>query len=213
MGLMEMETGGLGDATSNSSIVDSAWRGAEAFHFLMLCQRQLYEGYVDAAMKTALHLREYEELLNQEDIYCLLALSSCANRAFGTCAKAFIKLDAIEQLSAEEREEYQELGMDIFVKYSPKDSRFNRAECTNCETMIPDWCGTCPSCSTKFWQLAVTMCSWRRLPHWAPSPHELDEQGGACMAKHAGSRAPRLRELVLQAVAAAAPPAPQGTGA
>ena len=156
MGLMEMETSGMGDTTSNSSIVDSAWRGAEAFHFLMLCQRQLYEGYVDAAMKTALHLREYEELLNQEDIYCLLALSSCANRAFGTCAKAFIKLDAIEQLSAEEREEYQELGMDIFVKYSPKDSRFNRAECTNCETMIPDWCGTCPSCSTKFPTCIVT---------------------------------------------------------
>lgn len=25
-------------------IVDNAWRGAEAFHFLMLAQRQLYEG-------------------------------------------------------------------------------------------------------------------------------------------------------------------------
>ena len=53
----------------------------------MLCQRQLYDGYVDAAMKTALHLREFEDLLNNEDIYSLLALSSCANRAFGTCSK------------------------------------------------------------------------------------------------------------------------------
>jgi hypothetical protein len=25
----------------------------------------LYEGFVDAAMKTALHLREYEDMLNQ----------------------------------------------------------------------------------------------------------------------------------------------------
>ena len=38
------------------------------------------QGYVDAAMKTALHLREYEDILNNEDIYSLLALSSCANR-------------------------------------------------------------------------------------------------------------------------------------
>ena len=54
MGLMDLE--GM-DPTGTSNIVDGAWRGAEAYHFLMLCQRQLYEGYVDAAMKTALHLR------------------------------------------------------------------------------------------------------------------------------------------------------------
>ena len=77
-------------------------------------------GYVDAGMKTALHLREYEDVLNNEDIYSLLALASCANRAFGTCSKAFIKLESLEELTEQEREEYQELAMDIFVKYSPK---------------------------------------------------------------------------------------------
>ena len=54
MGLMDLE--GM-DSTGTSNIVDGAWRGAEAYHFLMLCQRQLYEGYVDAAMKPALQLR------------------------------------------------------------------------------------------------------------------------------------------------------------
>ena len=93
---------------------------------------QLYEGYVDAAMKTALHLREYEDMLNNEDIYCLLALSSCANRAFGTCSKAFIKLEALEELGEEEREEYQELAMDIFVKYSPKVYSTNKISLLFC---------------------------------------------------------------------------------
>ena len=69
MGLMDLDGA---DPTGNSNIVDNAWRGAEAYHFLMLCQRQLYEGYVDAAMKTALHLRDYEDILNIEDIYSLL---------------------------------------------------------------------------------------------------------------------------------------------
>ena len=53
-------------------------------------------------------------------------------RAFGTCSKAFIKLEGLEELTEEEREEYQELAMDIFVKYSPKvetnnynDSKFS----------------------------------------------------------------------------------------
>ena len=45
--------------TQDAGTLDNAWRGAGAYHFLMLCQKQLYEGFVDAAMKTALHLRYY----------------------------------------------------------------------------------------------------------------------------------------------------------
>ena len=39
--------------------------------------------------------RDYEDILSQEDIYSLLALSSCANRAFGTTSRAFIKLESL----------------------------------------------------------------------------------------------------------------------
>ena len=60
-------------------------------------------------------------------------------RAFGSCSKAFIRLEALETLTEEQREEYQELAMDIFTKQAPKDSRSNRAECASCESMIPDW--------------------------------------------------------------------------
>lgn len=131
-------------------LMDQPWKGSEAYHFLLLAQRQLYEGYVDAAMKTALHLRDYEDVLNQEDIYTLLALSSCANRAFATCSKAFIKLESLENLSAEQRQEYEDLAVEIFLKHSPKDARSSKAECAACETMIPDWCSMCPSCNAKF---------------------------------------------------------------
>ena len=34
-------------------MLDSAWRGAEAYHYYMLAQRQLYEGKVERALKTA----------------------------------------------------------------------------------------------------------------------------------------------------------------
>lgn len=41
------------DATSyDSRIVDNAWRGAEAYHFFLLAQRQLYGGYMENAMRT-----------------------------------------------------------------------------------------------------------------------------------------------------------------
>lgn len=38
--------------STDSRLIDNAWRGAEAYHFFILAQRQLYEGYVDTAMKT-----------------------------------------------------------------------------------------------------------------------------------------------------------------
>uniref|UniRef100_A0A0K2VJ26 Uncharacterized protein n=3 Tax=Lepeophtheirus salmonis TaxID=72036 RepID=A0A0K2VJ26_LEPSM len=143
------------DSTGDVGIVDKAWRGAEAYHFLMLAQRQLYAGSVDDAMKTCLHLRTFDDILNEEDIYSLLALSSCANRAFGTCSRAFIKLESIEEELGNSND-YGELAMDIFTKHGPKDTRSNRAECANCETMIPDWVNTCPSCQTKFPTCIVT---------------------------------------------------------
>uniref|UniRef100_A0A668VVY2 WD repeat-containing protein 35 n=1 Tax=Oreochromis aureus TaxID=47969 RepID=A0A668VVY2_OREAU len=112
------------DATSaDNRIVDNAWRGAEAYHFFLLAQRQLYDGYLENAMRTALHLREYEDVIPPVDIYSLLAVCSAANRAFGTCSQAFIKLESLESLDPEQRQAYEDLALEIFTKHSPKDSR------------------------------------------------------------------------------------------
>lgn len=147
LGLIEAENQTtLGDLR----VLDNAWRGAEAYHFYILAQRQLYEGARDAAMKTALHLRDYETILPLADIYSLLALSSCANSAFNTTSKAFIRLESLPETTPEECKAYEDLAMEIFMKYSPKDSKTNRAECIHCETMIPDWVTLCPSCGTRF---------------------------------------------------------------
>ena len=40
MSLMDSETG----VDLDTRIIDNAWKGAEAYHFLMLAQQQLYEG-------------------------------------------------------------------------------------------------------------------------------------------------------------------------
>ncbi|KAG9494630.1 hypothetical protein GDO78_002132 [Eleutherodactylus coqui] len=110
------------DSLSDNRIVDNPWRGAEAYHFFLLAQRQLYEGYVDAAMRTALHLRDYEDIIPAVEIYSLVALCGCANRDFGTSSKAFIKLESLA-LSPEQRQQYEDLALEIFTKHSPKDSR------------------------------------------------------------------------------------------
>ncbi|CAG5866211.1 unnamed protein product [Menidia menidia] len=110
------------DATSSDDrIVDNAWRGAEAYHFFLLAQRHLYAGYMENAMRTALHLREYEDVIPAVEIYSLLAICSAANRAFGTCSNAFIKLESLESLSPEQRQPYEDLALEIFTKHPPKD--------------------------------------------------------------------------------------------
>ncbi|XP_064652091.1 WD repeat-containing protein 35-like [Lineus longissimus] len=151
-GLLEEDAANITD----SKVVDNAWRGAEAYHWYILAQRQLYDGYVDAAMRTAMLLRDYEDIVNPEAVYSLLALASCANRAFGSASKAFIKLESLENMAEEQREQYEELALEIFTKHSPKDSRTNKVDCPSCESQMPDWSTVCPNCDTKFPTCIVT---------------------------------------------------------
>lgn len=79
--------------------------------------------YISAPSFLALHLRDYEDIIPSVEIYSLLALCACASRAFGTCSKAFIKLESLETLSAEQKQQYEDLALEIFTKHTPKDNR------------------------------------------------------------------------------------------
>lgn len=140
---------GLLEDNEDSRVIENAWKGAEAYHFLFLAHRQLHDGKYDAAMKTALRLREYEGLLETEDIYCLLALASCNNHSFAACSKAFIKLESSENIAKTRRAEYEELALSIFTQFKD-DVKSGKTECVKCETLVPDWCTACPNCTTRF---------------------------------------------------------------
>ncbi|NXA51529.1 WDR35 protein, partial [Nothocercus julius] len=106
--------------SSTNRFADNAWRGAEAYHFFILAQRQLYKGSVDAALKTALHLQDYEDIIPAVEIYSLLALCACVHRTFDICSKAFVKLESLETLIPEQRQQYEDLALEIFTKHCPK---------------------------------------------------------------------------------------------
>ncbi|XP_064480178.1 WD repeat-containing protein 35-like [Ornithodoros turicata] len=160
----------LSDDTSDVNMartLDQPWHGAEAYHFFILAQKQLYEGFMDAAMKTALHLKDYEDVLGNAEIYSLIALASCTNRTFGICSKAFIKLESCESLTADQQKELEELAVEIFMKHQPKDSRSSQTECPNCESAVPDYTSACSSCGNKF---SICVASGRPIldttQHW-----------------------------------------------
>ena len=83
--------------TVTDRTLDSAWRGAEAYHYFLLAQKQLIEQHnVERAMVTAMRLSEYDDILDEVDLYSLIALTTYLNKSYSLCSKAFIRLETIE---------------------------------------------------------------------------------------------------------------------
>jgi WD repeat-containing protein 35 len=125
-------------------VLDSAWRGAEAYHYYILAQRQLYEGLIELSMRTAIRCSEFEDVLEPYDIFSLIALAAYHCGYFGVCSKAFVKLetlhttsgssssDAMSSISisgdsATQQQQHkadviQTLAVNIFTKHPPLDN-------------------------------------------------------------------------------------------
>lgn len=123
MSSLDTQVTGGGTNKKASKAFGNAWRGAAAYHFYMLAQRQFYEGNFDAAMKTSIKLCEYDDILEARDIYKLLCLTSLRNKFYGICSKAFVKLETLPQsaLSDSDRDNIQTLAVKIFVNHAPID--------------------------------------------------------------------------------------------
>lgn len=147
-GLLEEDS----NVSSHTSLVDTAWRGAEAYHLYMLAQRQLYNGYTEDSMKTTLLLQSYTDILSSVQIYSLLALCSNACRDYYMCSQAFVHLESIP---SKIDEDYESLAVEIFRRHHPRGIT-TPITCPSCDTPINKWTGICSSCGTH---LLICMAS------------------------------------------------------
>eukprot|EP00929_Paragymnodinium_shiwhaense_P008039 TRINITY_DN111964_c0_g1_i1.p1 TRINITY_DN111964_c0_g1~~TRINITY_DN111964_c0_g1_i1.p1 ORF type:complete len:1227 (-),score=335.65 TRINITY_DN111964_c0_g1_i1:276-3956(-) len=131
--------------------LESPWRGCEAYHLYLLAQRQLYEGMNEQAMKTALHLADYEDILDTQTIYSLIALTAYSNKFYAQCSRAFIKLEASTDVSEEMRTKFGDLALAIFTRHQPHDPPASRrvANCPKCQTGLNDHHAGCPGCGAR----------------------------------------------------------------
>ncbi|CAM9789079.1 unnamed protein product [Heterosigma akashiwo] len=126
------------DGGRGSKVLDNAWRGAEAYHYYLLAQRQLYQAKMEAAMKTAIRLAEFEDILDPRHIYSLIALAAYNAQYLNICSRAFIKLETLPGLEEKEREAVQDLALKIFLRTAPNDVRALEDEYLAClETGTP----------------------------------------------------------------------------
>lgn len=147
-------------SVSSDRALESPWRGCEAFHIYLLAQRQLYEGQHEQAMKTSLRLAEYEDILDTQTIYSLIALTTYYNKFFAQCSRAFIKLEASNDVSDEMRTKFADLALSIFTRNAPRDPTGHMLPCPKCGTRINDWVINCPSCNHR---LAFCVASGRSI--------------------------------------------------
>jgi WD repeat-containing protein 35 len=97
-GFMEQD-----NALSSDRDLENAWRAAEAFHFLLLAQRQLYSGaakardaganlgkpsqfFVPAAI-TSIRLMEYEGILDPAEVHSVMALCCYYAEMYKECSR------------------------------------------------------------------------------------------------------------------------------
>lgn len=98
-------------STSADKALTNPWKGAEAIHFFLLCQRQLYQKEYNRAMKTAMRLIEYEKELSTKEVYSVVAIACFFNQCFRECSKAFVKLERLDGMTEKEREQYENLAI------------------------------------------------------------------------------------------------------
>lgn len=134
----------------DAALMDQIWHSAKAYHFMLLAQRQLKTGLIHSAVITSLRLPEFDDVVNGEDIYCMLALSSCADRSFGACSKAFMKLESLDKINEQQRSAYEELAVNIFTQNEPHDLQMDRIDCYACDAMISTASTWCKNCGTHF---------------------------------------------------------------
>lgn len=147
------------ESTAGGLLDGNYWRGAEAFHFFMVAQRQLHSEKLTDALVTACRLLAYEDILGRYEVHSLLALVAYYARDFKRCSMAFIQLEAMA-LDPSARNQYRQLAIDIFSNNSPNSAAAtllkSSATCSSCETEAYDYESSCSNCDIPFYPCVVT---------------------------------------------------------
>ena len=142
-------------------IIFNQWRGAEAFHYYMLCQVQLYNKKFKEACKTVMRLTLYEKELGSEEVYQLIALCAYLNKCFKICSYALSILENLESIDKYRRLKYKELAESIFLKFGPKniDEKFFKCPNEECKQLVSEYDIYCKNCGNAFSGCVLTGAS------------------------------------------------------
>ncbi|KAJ8969636.1 hypothetical protein NQ317_009651 [Molorchus minor] len=147
--------------SSDPLIYETAWKGAEAYHYYMLAHRLLYAGKLHDALCVAYKLQQYNDYIPESDIYSLLTLTACLDRSFAICSKALMKLKSLKNLSNAEINQYSKLAWEIFRQNEPINMKKSlNTMCPNCKIHFP----TCIASGQSIIGVSIWFCQSCRHP-------------------------------------------------
>jgi WD repeat-containing protein 35 len=167
------KAGGMTGATTREArraarTLDQAWRGAEAVHFWMLAQQQLYSGHPAEAMQSATRATMFDDILPPKATYSLLALAAYAAGYMGVSSRAFIRLESLpdDEASEAERDAFRDTAFQIFLRGRPIDPAVPKTECPKCSANVDPWAPLCLSCGANFDGCVATGEPIRSQPYY-----------------------------------------------
>ena len=137
-------------ATGESRALDNAWRGAEAYHLMLLAHRQLYRGQPERALRTSMKLTAYDDILDEREVYSLIAVSAFYTKHYEQCSRAFIHLESLPDLKEKEKEIMDSLALKIFSHTRPQDPPSRPSDCPSCKHALKEWSTKCENCNRSF---------------------------------------------------------------
>lgn len=139
-----------GLSAEQSRILENTWRGAEAFHFMIMAQQHFFENRIKDALQTSLILSDYEEFLDPAEVHSMIALAAANVNQFGICSKAMMRLEAFEEFDDAEKEEMRNLSFRLFSENPPVNPNSAKVACSVCDAKIDPYDLQCSECQTKF---------------------------------------------------------------
>jgi WD repeat-containing protein 35 len=129
-------------------IKSNHWRGAEAYHYYLLCQVQLHKEEYKASCKTSMRLKFYEDILGTETVYRLIAICSYMNKCYKFFAMALGVLSNDSKVNKNRRVKYKQLAKDFFLKTRPEniDEKFYKCPNEDCQEPISEYDTHCNVC-------------------------------------------------------------------
>ena len=129
-------------------IKNNHWRGAEAYHYYLLCQVQLHKEEYKASCKTSMRLKFYEDILGTETVYRLIAICSYMNKCYKFFAMALGVLSNDTKINKNRRVKYKQLAKDFFLKTRPEniDEKFYKCPNEDCQEPISEYDTHCNVC-------------------------------------------------------------------
>ena len=129
-------------------ITNNHWRGAEAYHYYLLCQVQIHNKKYKSSCKTAMRLRFYEDILGTETVYRLIALCSYMNKCYKFFSNALEVLSNDKSINKNIRLKYQQMSQNFFLKKKPEnlDEKFYKCPNPDCQEPISEYDTYCSTC-------------------------------------------------------------------